>query len=229
MAKKLSEKSFNNLEAIKLSSITLDEEVQPRCQVDRDVVNEYAQAMGQGDKFPPVIVFYNGSKFWLVDGFHRFHAIKIMGESEILADVWQGDQQDAVLYALNAIKASMGSKLQPTKADLDRNVFKLIGHPVWRKWSDEEIAVQCGTHTSHVNRLREQRVTDLYNMVVATNKIGRSDKDVKPLVAKNFDLDSALNMDSTTFGPLISDYFLKIWVDMVIDNHISINKQSSPD
>ncbi|QUY45958.1 ParB/Srx family N-terminal domain-containing protein [Acaryochloris marina] len=222
MKRDLSSNGFQDLEIIRLSLITLDEEVQPRCQVHSHVVEEYAEAMCQGDKFPPVIVFYNGSKRWLVDGFHRFHAKKAIGELEILADVWQGNQQDAVLYAM---EASTESELKLTQADLDRNVFKLIGHPVWQKWSDEEIAIHCGTHANHVHMSREQRVTDLYNMVVAMNKIGKPQSNVKPLVAKNFDLVSALNMDSTTFGPLISDYFLRIWVDMLIDNRI--NQQSS--
>lgn len=217
MTRNMSSNGFQNLEVIRLSSITLDEEVQPRCQIDSHVVEAYAEAMCQGDKFPPVLVFYNGSKCWLVDGFHRFHAKKAIGELEILADVWQGNQQDAVLYAM---EASVGSGLRLTRADIDRNVFKLIGHPVWQKWSDEEIARHCGTHASHVHTSREQRLTDLFNMVVAMNKIRKPHSDVQPLVAKNFDLVSALNMDSTTFGPLISDYFLKIWVDMVIDNRI---------
>ncbi|UJB72677.1 ParB N-terminal domain-containing protein (plasmid) [Acaryochloris sp. 'Moss Beach'] len=137
MARNKSRISVQNIESIPISSITLDHEIQPRCQIYDHVVKKFAAAMRQGEKFPPVIVYYNGAKFWLVDGFHRLRAKEIIGDLEILADVWQGNHQDAVLHAIGA---NLDSELKLTEADLHKNIYKLIGHPEWKRWSNSEIA-----------------------------------------------------------------------------------------
>lgn len=223
MAKNRFSNSFRNLELLKLSSITLDDEIQSRCQIYGDVVARYAEAMRRGEEFPPITVFYNGSSFWLVDGFHRFQAKKEIGSHKILAVISQGDRQDAILHAT---RANIESKLQLTEADIHKNVYKLIGHPEWRRWSDKEIADQCGTNEKHVHRLREKRVTELYQMVVERNR-ANDPTPRQPYKAKHFDLESALNGDATSFGPLISDYFLDVWTDMVIDKIIRKQRKAS--
>lgn len=223
MAKNQFSNGSQNLESIPISSITLDHEIQSRCQIDDDVVAKYAAAMRQGEEFPPVIVFFNGTTFWLADGFHRLRAKEAIGDLEILADVMQGNPQEAVLHA---IEANLKSELKLTEADIDKNSYKLIGHPEWKFWSDKEIADLCGTNEKHIYQLREQRLIDLYNMVVEMNKIN-DPTPKEPLKAKHFDLESALNMDSTTFGPLISDCFLRVWVDMMIDNCIKEQREAS--
>lgn len=225
MARNQNSNDFQNIERIKISSITLDNEIQSRCQIYDDVVKRYAEAMRQDDEFPPVIVFYNGSKFWLADGFHRFYAKKIVGKLEILADVWQGNHQDALLHSTGA---NLDSELKLTEADLHKNVYKLIDHPEWWKLSDKEVSDHCGADEGYVHRLREQRIAKLYQMVVERNR-ANDPTPPEPLKAKHFDLESALKGDATSFGPLISDYFLDIWSDMVIDKHIRENKRKYQD
>lgn len=225
MAKNQFSNDSQNLEVIKIASITLDHEIQPRCQIYDDVVTKYAAAMRQGEEFPPVIVYNNGATFWLADGFHRLRAKEVIGDLDILADVWQGNHQDALLHAVGA---NLESKLKLTEADLDKNIYKLIGHPEWKLWSDKEIADLCGTNEKHIHQLREQRIIDLYKMVMEMNKIGQDPApEHQPLKAQHFDLESAMNMDSTTFGPLISDRFLRVWVDMLIDNCIREQREAS--
>jgi hypothetical protein len=34
------------------------------------VVQNYADALEEGANFPPVTLFYDGSAYWLADGFH---------------------------------------------------------------------------------------------------------------------------------------------------------------
>ena len=41
-----------------------------------DVVREYANDMAAGAVFPPVIVYHDGSGFWLGDGYHRVEAAR---------------------------------------------------------------------------------------------------------------------------------------------------------
>ena len=45
---------------ISISDIRLDLSTQVRLKTDNEVVTDYAEAMERGDKFPPVVVFFDG-------------------------------------------------------------------------------------------------------------------------------------------------------------------------
>lgn len=55
-----------------------------------------------GVEFPSLTVFFDGSHYWLADGFHRFFAAKKHGLGAMSAEVYQGTRRDAVLYAAGA-------------------------------------------------------------------------------------------------------------------------------
>ena len=55
---------------LKLSDITTDDDLQPRAHIQSHVVDEYAEAMGRGEHFPPIVVFNDGTTNWLADGYH---------------------------------------------------------------------------------------------------------------------------------------------------------------
>ena len=57
-----------------LSFIRCDGGTQPREAINDAVVSEYAERIAEGDSFPPVTVYYDGSDYWLADGFHRVAA-----------------------------------------------------------------------------------------------------------------------------------------------------------
>ena len=111
-----------NAQKIKLSDL-VTEGLQIRCAIDKDVVAEYAEAMKDGAKFPPVIVFKEDRKprkgkqvpnLYLADGFHRVGAAEELGHDEIEADVREGGFNEALKYALHA-NAEHG--LRRTNAD----------------------------------------------------------------------------------------------------------------
>lgn len=87
---------------LNLSKITVDESIQPRTQLNETVIAEYSEAMQTGAQFPPVVVFYDGSKYWLADGFHRVQAKKAIGGRKILAEVISGARRNAMLYSVGA-------------------------------------------------------------------------------------------------------------------------------
>src|SRR5690348_8493475 len=45
-----------------------------------DTNNDYTQAMVDGAEFPPLVVFWDGSDYWLADGFHRHSAMRAVAE-----------------------------------------------------------------------------------------------------------------------------------------------------
>lgn len=144
-------RSTTQPESLPIESITLDPEIQPRQQLNQEVVTEYAEAMRQGSKFPPVIVFYDGTKFWLADGFHRVQAKETNGELEILAEVELGSQREAKLFAVGA---NTDHGLRRTSADKRRAVKSLLNDLKWSQWSNREIARRCGVSHEMVRLIR---------------------------------------------------------------------------
>ncbi|MGJ2408989.1 ParB N-terminal domain-containing protein, partial [Salmonella enterica subsp. enterica serovar Paratyphi A] len=85
-----------------LALIQIDGGTQSRANVNDQVVNEYAEAIQAGATFPPIVVFYDGKKHWLADGFHRFHAYRKLGREKVAADIPQGTRRDAILHSVGA-------------------------------------------------------------------------------------------------------------------------------
>jgi len=133
--------------------IRTDGGTQSRAEIDQHVTTEYAAAMKDGAVFPPVVVFFDGSEYWLADGFHRLRAVYMTDEVMIAADVRQGTQRDAVLYSVGA-NASHG--LRRTNADKRRAVETLCRDEEWGKWSDREIARRCGVDHKTVAPVRAE-------------------------------------------------------------------------
>ena len=134
-----------------IDSIRLDGDTQPRAEVSPSVAGEYAEAMLEGDEFPPVVVFHDGEDYWLADGFHRLAAAKSLESDTIAADVRQGSVRDAVLYGCGA-NATHG--LRRSNADKRRSVLRLLRDAEWSQWSDREIARKCTVGNELVSRLR---------------------------------------------------------------------------
>jgi len=138
---------------LELSVIRTDGGTQPRAQLDQGVVEEYAEAMKAGAVFPPVVVFYDGTSYWLVDGFHRVEAAKRIGATKIAADLHPRTLREAILHSVG-VNATHG--LRRTNADKRRAVSILLQDPEWSQWSDREIARQAGVSDRFVNSLRKE-------------------------------------------------------------------------
>lgn len=136
---------------IDISAIRTDGGTQARLKLNKDVVKEYSEHMKDGDKFPPIIVFHDGSEYWLADGFHRYFASKSNGELEIECDVRKGTVDDALLYAFSA----NGRRGLSMSAEDNRNIItRMLKHPVWSKWSNGEIAKHVGVSKMTVGRVK---------------------------------------------------------------------------
>ena len=87
---------------IALADIRIDGETQSRARLDDEVVAEYAEAYGAGKSLPPVILYFDGSSYWLADGFHRYFGRKHGDFSDVEAEVRAGTRRDAILYSVGA-------------------------------------------------------------------------------------------------------------------------------
>jgi ParB-like chromosome segregation protein Spo0J len=143
----------DKVKELSLSRILAHQEVQARVGMNKETIEEYAEAMLKGDKFPPVVVFRDdGASYWLADGFHRYHAAKqIANKWALPAEIKDGDKREAILYAVGA-NASHG--LRRSREDKRNSVLKLLNDKEWSQWSDREIARRCQVSPDTVNRIR---------------------------------------------------------------------------
>lgn len=139
------------LKKININEIEISGGTQQREKINDEVVAEYAHAMKSGAEFPPVIVFSDGARNWLADGFHRWHAARSISMTEIQAKISSGTQRQAILFSAGA-NNEHGIRL--TNADKRRAVGILLADKEWSKWSDREIASHCGVTHPFVSKLR---------------------------------------------------------------------------
>jgi len=157
-----------------LSAIVNDGGTQMRAGMNADTVKEYEDALTDAEvwPFPPVVVYHDGAKYWLADGFHRLNAAHRSGKfQEIPADIKAGTRRDAVLFAAGA-NASHG--LRRTNDDKNRAVKTLLEDDEWSKWSDREIARRCAVDNSFVSRLRAKLTVDHPQSDIRTGADGRT-------------------------------------------------------
>lgn len=138
---------------IAIDQIILDGGTQPRAFIDPTVVNDYSEAMVAGAKFPPVVVFYDGEKYWLADGFHRLKAAYHEHMDMIHCEVRQGTLDDARWYSFSANKTN---GLRRTNEDKQRAVQAALLHPKGAGLSNSTIAAHVGVDESTVRVWREK-------------------------------------------------------------------------
>jgi len=150
------------MDRISPHTLTLDPEIQSRAQLDMIVIQEYAEAMASGAKFPPIKAIQQNGTIWVYSGFHRTQAAIKAGVG-ILAEIQPGTFQDAQ-YLAAAENQDHG--LRRSNADKRRAVeHALIAKP---EMSDRDIAQHCGVTHPTVSKARTE--------LVATGKIYQSDQ-----------------------------------------------------
>jgi len=139
---------------LEVEKIRRDGGTQPRVKIDLELAREYGEAQREEGiaAFDPVVVFWDGTDFWLADGFHRVIGARLIGLTYVRADVREGTRRDAVLF-------SAGANPRPgiqrrTNEDKRRAVLTLLNDEEWGKWSNNEIARRCVVSLDLVNRLR---------------------------------------------------------------------------
>jgi hypothetical protein len=163
-----------NLVVLALDSIRLDGGTQIRHAVDEEVVADYAGLMANEVYLPPPCVFYDDHDHWLVDGFHRWHALKKNGRTEALCQVFRGSHRDALLAA---VRANHAHGLRRTNADKRRAVELLLADREWAAKPLRWIAETCGVSHQFVSSMRSQVSTVDTSQKGGTVEPARSSKE----------------------------------------------------
>ncbi|MEX5513576.1 ParB N-terminal domain-containing protein [Pseudophaeobacter sp. 1A09344] len=146
------------MKKVSIANIRVNGGTQSRAEINRETVADYAEAIEGGAEFPPVVVFYDGSTYWLADGFHRYEAHARANVYEVMADVRQGTQRDAILHSVGA-NAAHG--LRRTNDDKRRAVMTLLNDPEWASNSDRWVARTAGVSHTLVQKIRSEHLATL--------------------------------------------------------------------
>ena len=141
-------------ETVALDKLVTDSGTQVRTEISDFIVSEYAEALGDGARFPPVVVFRRSGANVLADGFHRVRAYEQAGRDGIEADVYEGGPDEALWFALGANRAH-GQRL--SEGDKRRAIE--MAYEAWPDVSQVRIAAQVGCSHQYVGRVRGQLAT----------------------------------------------------------------------
>lgn len=139
------------MKKIKIDAIRIDGGTQCRLVIDQPTVYSYLESMKEGDEFPLMETVFDGSTYWLTDGFHRYHAFKLLGIKEIEVKYKPGTLQDAQIEALKA-NGKHGKPL--TNEDKRNKVEMALKIEGFDKKTDYEIAKICGVSKPFVAAIR---------------------------------------------------------------------------
>jgi hypothetical protein len=208
-----------------------DPGAQMRVEMRAETVNDYAEAMLNDADFPPVILYHDGTDYWLGDGYHRVAAARKIEHETIKAEVREGTARDAILCGVGA-NATHG--LQRTQADKRQAIERLLFDPEWARWSDRKKNTE-----SDWAYLCWASLAARYLDLIPFNGLIDKRNDEPLIYAKNVDPQRKLKADCRTFNEwtrldkpglpmlpflsvdgfeVIQDYIVEIWIEKSTQN-----------
>jgi hypothetical protein len=145
------------MKKIKIDDIRIDGGTQCRVVIDQATVYSYLEAMKEDAVFPAMETTFDGSTHWLTDGFHRYHAYKLLGIKEIEVKYTPGTLHDARVAALKA----NGKHGKPLSNEDKRNKVQMaLTLEGFTEKSNYEIAKLCEVSQSFVAAIRDPKVKE---------------------------------------------------------------------
>lgn len=159
------------IQDIPLEQVNLFGGTQTRLKTNDDAVESYADEMMRGTVFPPISVYFDGTTYWLADGFHRFLATKRNGTATISAEVQPGGRTEALRHALGA-NATNG--VYRTNGD-KRNAVE-IALEEWPEQANPVLAELCRVSVELVRNCRQQmqKAGRIPEVITVTGRDGRN-------------------------------------------------------
>jgi hypothetical protein len=152
---------------LKLKDIRINGGTQLRHCINDDTVQEYKEAYNDGERFPPLTVFFDLKQYWLADGFHRYDMYQQLNVEDVDVEIKEGSLRDAVFYA-----ASANSKhgLRRTNEDKRKAVLTILDDMEWSQFSDHKIGKICGVSHMTVGRIKKSLKLDVIKEKIQNEK-----------------------------------------------------------
>jgi hypothetical protein len=185
---------------LRVESIRTDGGTQGRLGLNALVVREYAALMKAGVIFPPVRVWFDGSVYWLTDGFHRLAATVGLEREEISSEVFHGTLSEA---RWDSCAANSTHGLRRSRQDLEAVIRRALTHETGLTFSNNQIAKHLGIPEATIRRWRkrissstgeDRRVAIRKGTAypISTKRIGKPTTVQSPALPKKRDLTEGL-------------------------------------
>jgi hypothetical protein len=98
---------MSDVQKIPIDAVRLD--FQPRENLSPETIGEYVMALQRGEELRAVRVRFDGTSYFLEDGFHRIEAARQVGITEIDAEVVPGTLADMEAEFEDYLRALLAS------------------------------------------------------------------------------------------------------------------------
>jgi hypothetical protein len=137
---------------VKLNDIRIDGGTQGRVVIDQQRVYHFVEMMKEGYEFDPIDTNFDGATYWLVDGFHRYHALQVDGHQGDNDQVRAGGTlEEAVIRSLRRQRTPWPTSFIQTR----KIVADALANPLLKDKSNYEIAKICVVSQSFVAGVKD--------------------------------------------------------------------------
>jgi hypothetical protein len=144
---------MQDIKTIELKKIRLDGGTQPRAKISEEMVSRLTEVLLNGGKMKEdPTVFFDGKEYWLADGFHRFHANKRAGYTEMKCNVLLGTKREAWIYSRGA---NSDHGMPRTSEEIRGSVISCLDDIELCDLSDRKIADICKCSPMTVGRVKK--------------------------------------------------------------------------
>lgn len=137
------------------SALQVDADIQPRRNLNMDVLLEYGLLYGEDhegqEPLPPLDVFQVGETYYVADGFHRLAAAKQVARQTVPCHVYPGTRRDAMIHGA---LANLKRGLAYNQGDKQRVLERLLADPEISQRGDRPLARDLGISHMTVWRTR---------------------------------------------------------------------------
>jgi len=143
------------MKTLAIDLIVTDAGTQMRAGTRMETVKEYTElASKEGWTFTtPLVVFFDGERYFLADGFHRYEACMLAKRASVMADIRRGTLRDAIKFALGA---NQTHGLRRSNDDKRNAVLVALNDAEWGKMSNRAIGEMCGVSNVTVMSIRNE-------------------------------------------------------------------------
>ena len=171
---------------LELKLIRLDGGTQVRAAIKEEAVMRYATDLEGGAVFPAMRVFFDGTDYWMSDGFHRYHAALRIGMATFPCEVETGTPRDALFVGSSANNLH-GQPMD--NADKRKVTMIFVEDFEWGEWSNAEIARKVGVSAPFVAKMRGESAPAVRKYITPKGNVAekrkpeKKDKPAKPAKA----------------------------------------------
>ena len=185
------------MKILKFSQIRIDGGTQMRVSINQDKVAEYAEKMREEETFPPIKATFDGTVYWLYNGFHRYFAAQAAGATTIEVEYKPGTMEDAQDLALSA---NHDNGLPRSNEDKRKSVETAISMERHANKSDRDIAKLCKVSVSFVGAVRRPEIKEKQAKNVAKHYENKPTKTSESVVELHPDADPKPSL-TQDYGP----------------------------